>query len=160
MHRIFLSLGSNLGDRRENLRKACTMLQRQTGRVFTASSLYETEPWGFVHENYFYNQVLGINSRHDVLVLLASIREIEKSLGRSEKTERYAARIIDIDILFYDSMIMNTKDLQLPHPLIQQRRFVLVPLVEIAPLYIHPVLKMPLREVLEECSDRKSVVRL
>jgi len=160
MHRVYLSLGSNLGDRRKNLQEARELLQQQAGSMFALSSLYETESWGFVHENTFYNQVIGILSPQTEKGLLDIILNIEKSMGRTDVKGGYAARIIDIDILFYDDLVTDTNSLRIPHPLIPQRRFVLVPLTEIAPSFQHPVLHMPVSTLLEACTDKMWVKKL
>lgn len=157
MHNIFLSLGSNVGDRKENLQHAKRLLQEKTGTITLSSSVYETEPWGFVHNKYFYNQVICLRTKLDAFRLLKEIKHTETALGRKDTTNQYAARIIDIDILFYDDLIIETEALQLPHPLIAQRLFVLVPFEEIAPFFIHPVHNITIRQLLEKCTDKSSV---
>ena len=123
MHHTFISLGTNLGDRKENLHKARTLLQGETGQITAESSVYETEPWGFKHDQFFFNQVVSVQTNLNAFMLLKKLKGIETVMGRNNKLDEYSARIIDIDILFYDDMVIATDTLQLPHPLIEQRLF-------------------------------------
>lgn len=158
---ITVILGSNSGNKAEYIRKAATSLTRQTGRLVAISSLYETEPWGFECNEPFLNQVLRIETRLHPEIVLQKALEIENSLGRTRSSEtRYASRTIDIDLLFCDSEIIRTPSLTIPHPRIAERRFVLVPLNEIMPDFVHPVLQKTVSELLAECSDPLSVYRV
>ncbi|RPH73546.1 2-amino-4-hydroxy-6-hydroxymethyldihydropteridine diphosphokinase [bacterium] len=159
MPEVFLSLGSNLGDRVKNLETAFRLLFENAGDAVRSSSLYETEPWGFKHERFFLNQVIRLNSYLSPHKILETIHLIEKSLGREREPGHYSARTIDIDILFYDNLVMDTPGLTIPHPLIGQRLFVLLPLKEIAPRLVHPVGGLSVVEMLEQCDD-KSLVRV
>lgn len=159
MHHTFISLGTNLGDRKENLHKARTLLQGETGQITAESSVYETEPWGFKHDQFFFNQVVSVQTNLNAFMLLKKLKGIETVMGRNNKLDEYSARIIDIDILFYDDMVIATDTLQLPHPLIEQRLFVLVPLNEIASLLVHPVRRQTIHQLLQMCPDKRKVVK-
>jgi 2-amino-4-hydroxy-6-hydroxymethyldihydropteridine diphosphokinase len=136
----YLSLGTNLGDRRFNLQEALSLIAGNTGRFLAISSIYETEPWGFVSENKFLNQVVAVETELSPVEILVQTQSIEQVIGRREKTFHiYQDRLIDIDLILYDQFIINTDKLQLPHPLFHKRRFVLEPLNEIAPDFVHPV---------------------
>ncbi|MBN2481062.1 MAG: 2-amino-4-hydroxy-6-hydroxymethyldihydropteridine diphosphokinase [Bacteroidales bacterium] len=160
MHTVYLSLGTNLGNRNRNLGNARLLLLKDAGAISAASSVYRTEPWGFIHRNHFFNQVLELQTMLDPFLLLAKIRDIESILGRKRHSEKYSARTIDIDMLFYDDLVIMTDELTLPHPLIEERLFVLVPLEEIAPFFIHPVRKLSIRQLLDNCPDQKSVMKI
>ena len=158
---VFLGLGTNLGDRGENLKKAIAMIGEKVGTVVSCSSVYETEPWGFQSENEFLNAVVKVRTELKPPGLLGRILMIEAQLGRLREGEGmgYKSRIIDIDILLYGHEIINKKSLQIPHPRIPVRKFVLVPLCEISPEMVHPVLKKTFAELLEECKDEGIVIR-
>jgi len=156
-HRVFLSLGSNLGNRGKNLAEAIQCLSRQT-EVIQTSSIYETDPWGFEDQPKFFNQVVEVQTASTPTELLAFLKEIEVELGR-EKTFRMGPRIIDLDILFYDDLVLTSNPLTIPHPALIQRAFVLIPLAEIAPDLIHPESKKTIKELAAEV-DPTSVVRL
>ena len=137
----FLSLGTNLGNKQENLQIAIQHIAKKVGKVIAQSSVIETEPWGFVSENTFLNMVIKVETSLSPLTILKEAQKIEKLMGRVEKTNNvYQDRIIDIDIILYDNVILDTPELKLPHPLFHQRDFVLKPLCEIAPEFIHPIL--------------------
>lgn len=136
-----LALGTNLGDRRFNLQEALLLIAGNIGRFSAISSVYETEPWGFVSENKFLNQAVTVETELSPVEILAQTQAIEQVIGRTEKTLHiYQDRLIDIDLILYDQFVINTEKLQLPHPLFHERRFVLEPLYEIAPDLVHPVL--------------------
>ncbi|TFG42847.1 MAG: 2-amino-4-hydroxy-6-hydroxymethyldihydropteridine diphosphokinase [Bacteroidia bacterium] len=158
---VFLGLGTNLGDREENLNKAISMIGEMAGEVISCSSVYETEPWGFQSENEFLNAVIKVRTHLKPSGLLGRILMIEAQLGRLREREgtEYKSRIIDIDILLYGGEIIYKESLQIPHPRIPDRKFALVPLCEIAPEMVHPVLKKTMTELLEECKDESKVIR-
>lgn len=157
---VFLGLGSNLGDRELYLERAIRLISQTIGLVSEQSGIYETEPWGFHSENSFYNMVIKVHTRYKPLELLKKIRSIEDQLGRVRDPSSYISRTIDIDILFFSNRIIDKPGLTIPHPLIQDRRFVLVPLCEIAPKMIHPVLSVSFEELLNNCRDERMVRRL
>jgi 2-amino-4-hydroxy-6-hydroxymethyldihydropteridine diphosphokinase len=159
MNRIFLSLGSNLGERKENLKKGGALLEELAGTIMAESAVYETEPWGFCSDMNFYNQAISLLSDISPQQLLHTIHEIERHCGRKPASEKNAPRTLDIDILFFNDEIINTPELVLPHPSLHLRRFVLVPLAEIAPQLVHPLLKMKIGEVLHFCKDDKKVIQ-
>ena len=133
---IYLSLGTNLGDRVENLRHALQALFPEV-QVQAISSIYETEPWGFSDQPPFFNQVVKAHTRLTPQALLTTLKDIEINLGR-QPSIRYGPRLIDLDILFYEDIVLDTPSLTIPHPRLEQRAFVLVPLAEIAQDLIHP----------------------
>jgi 2-amino-4-hydroxy-6-hydroxymethyldihydropteridine diphosphokinase len=135
------------------------MIEEYIGPVLQSSSVYETEPWGFTAKGEFLNLVVKIQTELDPKNLLDKILNIEKLLGRVRKKKRYSSRVIDIDILLYDDIIFHEPDLKIPHPLMHERKFVLVPICEIAPDLIHPVLKKSFRSLLEICEDTGVVTR-
>ena len=157
---IYLSLGSNLGDRWAFIELAIGMIEYRIGSIQCISSVYETPPWGF-ESTPFYNACLGIESTlspEDVLIELLSI---ETFLGRERsKSEGYQARTIDLDILFYDEQIINTTSLTLPHPRIELRKFILAPLAEIAPDFVHPMLSLSVDQLNKKCEDTAIITRL
>ena len=156
---VFLLLGSNLGDRPQVLAAAREMIAGQAGSIVNQSAIYETEPWGITDQPAFLNQVLEITTSLLPEDLLRIILNIEHDLGRI-RYERWGARVIDIDILYFGQTIMDSARLTLPHPRIQDRRFVLAPLAEIAPGFIHPVLQKTTSKLLEQCPDTSAVSKI
>ncbi len=151
---IYLGIGSNLGDRLENLNQSIKSLAPEV-RVVQLSSIYKTEPWGYQDQPAFLNQVCEAETSLTPLRLLNKLKRIEKEVGRKE-TFRYGPRIIDLDILFYGSLVKKTARLEIPHPCLHDRAFVLVPLVEIAPNFVHPVFGETIHDLLLE-TDPKGV---
>lgn len=154
-HTVYLSLGTNIGDRQRNIMQAINLLNERVGTVATLSSFLETEPWGFESANAFINIALAIKTDLTPTQLLKATQVIEKELGRTVKSsgDGYADRIIDIDILLYDDLILSQNDLKIPHPLMQERLFVLTPLAEIAPELVHPVLKTTIKNLETRLND-------
>lgn len=150
--KVYFSLGSNLGDRAQLLEKALTLLNKEIGNLVSRSSFYETEPWGFSSNHPFLNACCLCETKLLPLEVLHRTQQIEKELGRKRKSKnkKYHDRPIDIDLLLCDDLTINTKDLTIPHPFMQERRFVLEPLKEIAPDVIHPVLHISISEMLEQ----------
>ena len=138
----YLGLGTNIGNKRRNMITATALLAERVGDVLALSGFYETEPWGFESENFFLNAAVKLKTSFPPLELLQITQQIEKELGRAEKSNGvYHDRIIDIDILPYDDEVLQIPGLTLPHPLMHERKFVMDPLSEIAPFVVHPVLK-------------------
>ena len=150
---LYLLLGSNLGNRQEYLAAALQQLTQRVGRVVCCSSIYQTAAWGNQNQDDFLNMAVEVETTKDAFAILAIIHEIETALGRT-RLHHWGARTIDIDIIFYDRQIISTQTLTIPHPRILERRFVLVPLAEIAPDFIHPVWLLPLKKMLEICEDK------
>lgn len=153
---IYLLLGSNLGNRKKNLEHARIKISQQIGEILILSSVFETEPWGFEEETRnFYNQGIQVRTTLPPNVVLDKILDIENEMGRVRKEKTYEARIIDIDILFYNHEIIDDERLTIPHPGIPDRRFTLEILNEIAPTLVHPKLGKDIKYLLEECADHK-----
>lgn len=145
----YLALGTNIGNIRRNMITAAALLAERVGDVLALSGFYETEPWGFQSDNTFLNAALQLETSLPPLELLKATQQIEFEMGRTQKSNgAYHDRIIDIDILLYDDLILRTPELTLPHPLMHERQFVMEPLAEIAPNVIHPVLKKPVIEII------------
>ncbi|MFO8236035.1 MAG: 2-amino-4-hydroxy-6-hydroxymethyldihydropteridine diphosphokinase [Bacteroidales bacterium] len=160
MDRLYLLLGSNQNNREALLQTATEQIKSQIGDLIQCSSIYETEPWGFKDDMYFLNQVVVFESGKPPLQILDQINEVEKKLGRKrENVDQYTSRPIDVDILFYGNRIYNMEQLKIPHPLIQERRFALVPMVEIEPDFVHPQLQRRISALLDECPDPLEVHR-
>ncbi len=137
---VYLGLGTNLGDKERNLNNAILKISQDIGKVICQSSFYASKPWGFESENDFLNAVILAETNMSPLELLAKTQEIELELGRTVKsTNGYADRVIDIDILLFDNEIIDIPELKIPHPLITERDFVYIPLLEIAPNLLHPI---------------------
>lgn len=160
MKSVFLGLGSNLGDREGNLRNAVEKLGEYAGKIVKASSVYETEPWGFSSDDKFLNMVLELETSLNPSGLLERLLMIESMMGRLREGKQYSSRNIDIDILFFGDLGCYTKALEIPHPKLHERKFVLVPLAEIAPDMIHPVMKKDIMTLLKECQDNGKVKRI
>ncbi|MDB5249604.1 MAG: 2-amino-4-hydroxy-6-hydroxymethyldihydropteridine pyrophosphokinae [Segetibacter sp.] len=156
MNNIFLLTGGNIGDRLKYLHHAWEMVEKQVGPVLKKSSVYETSAWGVTDQSPFLNQVLLVETKLPAAIILETILNIEQALGR-KRTEKMGPRTIDIDMLFFNNETISSPNLTVPHPQIQNRRFVLTPLYEIAPGFIHPVLQKTIGELLEICPDRLEV---
>lgn len=145
---IVLGFGSNLGNREEFINTSYKLLEERLGIMIKKSLFIETLAWGFESENKFLNSVAIFQTDKTPIEALRICNQIEKELGRVREGHTYQNRTIDIDILFYDDIILNTPELIIPHPLIQKRDFVLIPLKEILPQYVHPILKKKLEEII------------
>ena len=159
MNKAYLLTGGNLGDREKNLAFAKEFIQQQCGTIVAASSLYETAAWGNTDQPAFLNQALELDTAFNARQLIRRILKIEKLMGRVRK-EKYGPRIIDIDILLFNNEKHNYQFLRLPHPEMQNRRFALLPLAEIAPDIVHPVLNKTITKLLNECEDELDVKKI
>ena len=146
---VYLGLGTNLGDKEQNLRMSIKKIEERIGKVVSLSAFYATAPWGFSSENSFLNAAVCVETTLLPLQVLEETQRIERELGRTEKSVNglYADRLIDIDLLLYDDRVMDAEGLILPHPLMTERRFVMEPLSEIAPDVVHPVLHKTMKEL-------------
>ena len=159
MTNVYLLLGSNCGERESFLLKAYSMINNQIGEISTASSVYETEPWGFESADYFLNRVVLAKTALRPAELMSKVLEIEALIGRT-RTNNFAGyqnRIIDIDILFYSNEIIKSDAIKVPHPELHNRKFALLPLMEIAAGFIHPVLQKTIKQLYDECPDTLKV---
>jgi len=156
--RYFLSLGSNLGDRRKNLERAAALLEKEGVTIRKSSSVYETSPVDYLEQPLFLNQVMEVESRLPPRALLRLVKRIEKRMGRVPSVPK-GPRCIDIDILLAGECIMRSRELSIPHPELENRRFLLVPLNEIAPSVLHPVLRLSIHELWRRSADSSMVRR-
>jgi len=152
LHKVFFSIGGNIGDRSTNLDKAITAIAKKIGPILSISSIYETKAWGIENQPDFLNQVLLVETNLSPLETLETVLAIELKMGRIRERKWYT-RIIDIDLLFFDNRIMTSKKLTIPHPFLEKRNFVLAPLVEIAPNFIHPVLQKSIADLYRKSKD-------
>jgi 2-amino-4-hydroxy-6-hydroxymethyldihydropteridine diphosphokinase len=160
MHKVFLGIGGNIGNKADNFTKVYTFIKNELGEIAKKSSVYETPPWGFTADEKFWNQVLVIETKLSPTELLQKITEIENHFGRKREIGKYNSREMDIDILYYDEIFLETENLVIPHPRIAQRKFVLVPLNEIAPDFKHPLLRLTSFQLLENCRDGSVILKL
>ncbi len=156
---VHLLLGGNIGDRVEVLKNAKKLIEKELGKVLQASQLYETAAWGKEDQNAFLNQVVLVKSQFSPEEILHIIQHIENELGRVRYV-KWGERLIDIDILFIEDEIIDLKDLKVPHPYIQDRRFTLIPLSEISPEFIHPLFNKSINTLLSECADALEVKQI
>lgn len=157
--KAYLLLGTNLGDRAQNLNTAIAFIEKEVGEVFKKSSVYETAAWGKTDQPGFLNLAIGVKTDVAPLVLLNILLGIEKKMGRV-RMERWGERLIDIDIIFYADKIVNDDQLTLPHPEMHKRRFVLEPLNEIAADFVHPILKEKVSSILSNLTDELTVEKI
>jgi 2-amino-4-hydroxy-6-hydroxymethyldihydropteridine diphosphokinase len=153
---IFLLLGSNSGDRFSQLRTAIEFIGKEIGNVVATSKIYETAPWGKADQPHFLNQAIKIETLLSPNELLVKVQSIEQVLGRT-RVEKWGERSIDIDVIYFADKIIDNSDLIIPHPHLAERRFVLIPLVEISPEFVHPMLQKSNAELLKECNDTLTV---
>jgi 2-amino-4-hydroxy-6-hydroxymethyldihydropteridine diphosphokinase len=157
VNKIYLCLGSNLGDCEKNIKNAVKLMESHGLRVIEKSSVYQSEPAGYKNQPWFLNMAARVETDLKPMDLLRTLKDIEKVAGR-EKSRKWGPRIIDIDILLYGSSIIDEPGLKIPHIRMHKRRFVLVPLNEIAADAVHPKLKKSIKDLLKECKDA-SIVR-
>jgi 2-amino-4-hydroxy-6-hydroxymethyldihydropteridine diphosphokinase len=154
--KVFISLGSNLGDRLQFLRNALDQIGLRLGKVIRESKVYEAAAWGHTKQPNFYNQVIELETELSPTQLLQGCLDIEKSLGR-ERSILWGERTIDLDILLFDGRSVQSENLNIPHPYLHLRNFVLVPLCEIAPDLIHPTLELTIQQLLDRCADKLEI---
>ncbi len=157
MEIIYLGIGTNQGNRENNLSNALELIEKKAGRLISSSSVYETDPWGFESSQLFLNMVVKVETELSPYDLLDAVHLIESELGRKRGKTRYVSRIMDIDILFYGEEVIAAEDLVIPHPLICDRKFVLIPLAEIESAFVHPVFKTTIKTLLDSCRDNSRV---
>jgi 2-amino-4-hydroxy-6-hydroxymethyldihydropteridine diphosphokinase len=160
-HTVFISLGSNMGDKLENCRHAVAALSAlDLTRVVACSPFYKTEPVDYTDQDWFINAVVKVETELTPQDLLARLKEIQQNAGRTHDTVRFGPRIIDLDILFYDDRVIRTAGLEVPHPRMHKRRFVLQPICDIEPHILHPILKTTVEHLLEQLDDDAQSVEL
>ena len=149
MSKVYLGLGTNLGNKEENLHAAVQLIEKQIGKVISLSAFYATAPWGFHSDNTFLNAAACVETSLSPMEVLTSTQQIERDMGRTKKSAGgvYSDRLIDIDILLYDDLCMSLPNLVVPHPLMHQRDFVMRTLAEIAPDLMHPTLHKTIKEL-------------
>ena len=161
MAKVYLGLGTNLGDKEQNLRDAVQKIEEQVGKIVSLSAFYVTAPWGFSSDNSFLNAAVCVETKLSPLEVLQETQMIEKELGRTQKSvnRMYSDRLIDIDLLLYEDLVLSVisasgEELTLPHPLMTERDFVMKPLAEIAPGLVHPVLGKTVKELTSSFSPQ------
>lgn len=159
MTTAYLLTGSNLGNRKDFLQEACDLLSQRAGKCMGTSSFYETAPWGKTDQPSFLNQAIQLETNLSPEDLLKALLKIELDLGRI-RTEKYGPRTIDIDILLYGNEIIEQPQLQIPHPQLANRRFALLPLLELNPQLVHPVTGVSIKGMLDQCPDEGLVHQL
>ncbi len=156
--KVIAGLGSNLGDRFAALRRAMELIREEAGEIIATSSVWETEPWGFDADEQFLNMVIVLETALDPKGLIQRFRSIEGRMGRKKSGGgKYESRIIDLDILFWDDRVISIPGLEVPHPKLHSRRFVLEPLMEVSPETVHPVTGLTVAEMLQFCEDNSDV---
>ncbi len=156
MNTAYLLIGGNLGNRYAYLQEAVQKIKQSCGNIVYSSAIYETDAWGKTDQPSFYNRALALETALTPEQLMQTLLDIETQMGR-KRAEKLGPRIIDLDILLIDNLIVSTELLQLPHPALPMRRFALLPLAEIAPNLIHPILKKTIAQLLTDCTDELDV---
>ena len=157
MKTIYLQIGSNIGDRNHYIDRAKKQIEKKIGKIYASSKIYETQAWGIRSQRDFLNVVVKVSTNFDPNKILKISQQIESDLGRIRK-EKWGERCIDIDILFINNEIIKLKNLTVPHPHIQDRKFILRPLCDIASSLKHPIIKKDIKELLECCTDKLKVI--
>lgn len=160
MNEVFIELGGNMGNRLQLIYNAKDLLIELKCKIILQSSVYETPPWGFNATQNFYNQIIKIETEFSHYELINELQKVEKNLKRVRGEERYESRTMDIDILFFNNLIINERYLTIPHPRLHLRKFVLIPLNEIAPELIHPVLNLSINQLLIDCTDKSECKKI
>lgn len=158
MNNAYLLIGGNLGDRLANLNNAKIEIELHCGKIISSSAIYETAAWGFTEQPPFFNQALQVETALSATELMQQLLSIELSLGR-ERLLPLGPRSIDLDIIYFNNEIIHNDIVSIPHPRMEQRNFVLIPLNEIAPTFLHPVLHISTRSLLEQCKDESHVYK-
>ena len=158
MNNAYLLIGGNLGDRLANLNNAIQKIELHCGKIISSSTIYETAAWGFTEQPPFFNQALQVETALSATELMQQLLIIELSLGR-ERLLPLGPRTIDLDIIYFNNEIIQNDIVSIPHPRMEQRNFVLIPLNEIAPTYLHPVLNIPTSTLLKQCRDESHVYK-
>jgi len=160
MNTIILGLGGNLGNVESTFIKAKKIIEQKVGKITHQSFIYQTQAWGETNQNDFLNQAIVLESELNPFQVLDSCLDIEKKLGRDRiNGVKWKERVIDIDILFFNDEIIDTPYLKIPHPYLSQRNFVLIPLLDIIPNYIHPKLKKSIKNIKKECKDNMQIIK-
>ena len=154
MEQVYLCLGGNVGDTRHYLKRAIELINSRIGAVVLESGTYRSEPWGLDCAQWFLNQVIMVETALEPGSVLKHCLQIEAELGRTRSGNGYEPRTIDIDIIFFGKQVIDTTDLKVPHPLMHQRNFVLRPLCDIAPNFVHPVIGSTIQQLTELCGDK------
>jgi 2-amino-4-hydroxy-6-hydroxymethyldihydropteridine diphosphokinase len=157
MNTVYVLLGGNKGERLTNIEKAISFIEEIVGPISNKSKIYVTAAWGNTNQPDFYNQVICVSTTLSATELLQSLLSIENKLGRQRGDQKWQARTIDLDILFFNNDIIDSPDLKVPHPYIHERKFTLVPLAEVASNLVHPIFKKSIAVLLEECNDTLEV---
>ena len=159
MERVYLCLGGNVGDTRQYLEQAIGLIDSRIGRVTAKSAIYQSEPWGFKAEQMFLNQVVIAETELAPNAVIEQCLQIETELGRARSGNGYEPRTIDIDIIFFGNQKINQPNLIVPHPLMHRRNFVLQPLCNVAPDFVHPIFGLTVKQLVAVCDD-KAVVKM
>lgn len=159
MNAAFLCLGGNIGDRLANLKEAKRQIGLLGCKILNQSSIYQTKAWGVDEAPDYYNQCIQISTNLSALELMRALLGIEESLGRVRTDNRNASRTMDLDILFFNEEQINTPELEVPHPRLQLRNFVLIPMAEIAPKLMHPKLRKTIQQLVNACTDESEVIK-
>lgn len=156
MKKVYLLIGSNVGNRTKHMEKAHQMIESKVGKITNKSRIYETEPWGEKDQDDFLNQAIEVESKLKPKAIMKQIAEIESFIGR-EETFKWGPREIDIDVLFYGDEMISEMDITIPHAFIHERRFTLIPLNDICPDQYHPIFGATVKELLDMCEDESEV---